>query len=111
MGKKNMAECAYPDCENCFCKDCNMEDTLIRKMLKKRRDMADIQCSKCNAYVPENPQQKTGKFYCLVHLRIGKLYHGVGAPNWCTAGCEYTDKKITEIKLIANALKENKIVT
>lgn len=110
MGKKMMNDCEYPDCENCKYCDCTMSMALIRKMVRKRKELAGISCRKCPAYIPEDPDKKMGKFFCLVHLRSGVLNKDARyAPNWCTAGCSYTDEKIKNVKLIAKVLKENRI--
>ena len=103
-----MMDCAYPDCESCTYSDCMMSGKDIRSAIKSRREMAGIKCVLCPAYIPQEKEGR-GKFYCLVHRKIGKGLHNINTPNFCTAGCEYTDKKIEGIRKIRKILDENSI--
>ena len=101
-------DCAYPDCESCTYSDCMMSGKDIRYAIKKRREMEGINCRTCPAYMPSN-KEGTGRFYCLVHRKSCSSLGRNNAPSWCTAGCEYTDKKIDGIRQIRKILDENAI--
>lgn len=104
-----MMDCVYPDCESCGFRDCMYcSQSHMHKMLKRRREKAGISCRTCPAYMPSN-KEGTGRFYCLVHRKSCSSLGRNNAPSWCTAGCEYTDKKINGIRQIRKILDENAI--